>query len=1715
MEDLQPIDLDSLNPDPGPEESGGLAYVMRGGRRLRQREYAPYIPTPMERRIKAAVMAGTGPGEPVDPNMVTSAGVGAVIGGMGSPSVLANPARIDRAKKIAATLDIPFAVAYDNEAGYAKALETHVPDFWKEAGKSTLRAIGSSYVGLGHGMEMLGYSRESADVYRSFGRQMQDTYATHIKPQEFTLSRVADPAWWATTVVEGLTSSLSLVPGALVAGYTGMVLGPAIGLGTFGTTVLAALGATAASRPFEAILEASQTKEQLIREGWDEGLADKQAEFVFQQNMRLGVADVAQIVTAFTPMTRMMSQAASQVLAKRVGAAALKFTGLGASEAIEEIWQQGIQQAAIEGGSVIEKVRRMNPEMREAGVIGALMGYGLGGAGSAYNALTSHVESRLSRPVADKYEEAILARKAQGMDDHSAKLSALDEVAGTPEGKKDIQDAIIELKDIVEGRPAAETDKETMDRAVDAYIKSQENQPDIVPPTDIEELTNEETLDAVARGEVSIDEVLGVEPEPAIEFGATLLAAGAGDLIPALKVDDVVVSGELPTGMKRGQIHADLIEKLPPDLQEKFLAANDDSMRGFLDKDGNYLTREEATALVGPQGIPILKPESTTPQPPTLRPAIRVDGEVKFTDPTGNTHAQVAEMMVAAWNAKEIAPDANVESGWVDENGEFISNQEAISRRETAAKIMPDKTESRFISEETYEAAKKALKEKTSGLHAGFDPTALGNMITIGAYHIENGLRTFSAWSKQMVAEFGDVIKPYLQTIWDSSKAIVDLKSAVREVEGATQSARQVKPQVRRATGQNVVAKMIREDEALRAAMKKAEQASRIAYREGNKAGIEQAKADIRDIVIKAKVKAELFGFREGFNVAQRLTTKEMSQAFREDIKRREQTAKAMVDLIQEQLPPHLRGKLLDAVADRMTNGHINETLDRIEQMRTRNIKKELIEEINEFKNYKGDLDIQYKKRLDELLGDINTNVISAKTMRKLKSFMDWADENGMPSGIGAKMRANLERFQKTQVREFLIDEAAGVQDAFAPQLRTIQAELTIEELQDIRDTAKHLIEMGKLKRRLKLRYDERERDKAIERVLSTTQNMDYEYSGEDTNLDKLKKTALYTYLQQRSPLRVGRRMDGNIWGENTKMFQKISYADSDAQAETRKRTKEAMLKIHEVAPDIDWTDDDTNHRIAVNVYAAMPNTDPQVLILMEKFGWQEIPELNAQEKAAVQILVKEVGARQDVLAAMTEELYNREFVKVPNYFPFKYEGEFHVNPVDGVLQTAHMTQSAFHGMTEERKQHVLKTLRTDVLGIFEQAINEQEWFIHVQPALDDVRQVVTSHRFHEAAGDAGTNYWLEHLDIVARRGWTTAASKANQSPWARILKVSRKNIAVGILAFRPTTILLQPTAIFPALAYVNTEFGPKAAAYVAGEFIKMWTIPGHFNKVFEKGQALQNRKAGDVSVEDLLAEARTGSATDRFTRYGMGWIIAADVRTAAGVQQGIENYLTEMGVPDAHLEAETVMQLVSASSDVSLRPHMFARGEFARTMLTFQSFISNTWDILADDIVRRGLIQGDVSKKIAALVGIGLFVMAKMSEDEIRKFYYMVIGRGIRKEKDTPFIVDATFGMMSNYPVLGAAFDMMSSRGGAADIPLNKLINDMIGGAIVGPLTATEKTKAETIQKGILRGVKAGAIVFGGRPGTGPIFDVLEGILFPEQDRSGKPGPMKLKGAQ
>lgn len=100
------------------------------------------------------------------------------------------------------------------------------------------------------------------------------------------------------------------------------------------------------------------------------------------------------------------------------------------------------------------------------------------------------------------------------------------------------------------------------------------------------------------------------------------------------------------------------------------------------------------------------------------------------------------------------------------------SEQQESSETTTA----PDAKRNRLVSEDRYAQLRERMKGKLSQLNVGIDPEMLSIGIEMAVYHIENGAYKFADFTRKMVADLGDAIRPYLKAFYNGARDLPEMK---------------------------------------------------------------------------------------------------------------------------------------------------------------------------------------------------------------------------------------------------------------------------------------------------------------------------------------------------------------------------------------------------------------------------------------------------------------------------------------------------------------------------------------------------------------------------------------------------------------------------------------------------------------------------------------------------------------------------------------------------------------------------------------------------------------------------------------------------------------------------------------------------------------------------------------------------------------------------
>ena len=85
----------------------------------------------------------------------------------------------------------------------------------------------------------------------------------------------------------------------------------------------------------------------------------------------------------------------------------------------------------------------------------------------------------------------------------------------------------------------------------------------------------------------------------------------------------------------------------------------------------------------------------------------------------------------------------------------------------------------KLVTDEQYEELKKRMRDKLRGqANVGIDPEILSIGVQMAVYHIEKGARKFADYAKDMIADLGDVIRPYLKAFYNGARELPEVEEA-------------------------------------------------------------------------------------------------------------------------------------------------------------------------------------------------------------------------------------------------------------------------------------------------------------------------------------------------------------------------------------------------------------------------------------------------------------------------------------------------------------------------------------------------------------------------------------------------------------------------------------------------------------------------------------------------------------------------------------------------------------------------------------------------------------------------------------------------------------------------------------------------------------------------------------------------------------------------
>ena len=148
------------------------------------------------------------------------------------------------------------------------------------------------------------------------------------------------------------------------------------------------------------------------------------------------------------------------------------------------------------------------------------------------------------------------------------------------------------------------------------------------------------------------------------------------------------------------------------------------------------------------------------------------------------THPRKVDYVVNGYFLGKTAYDY---AEYLSKNGPAPKSEHSAEGNTSETKAeQPKKNPSgnRLVTDERYEELKKRMRAKLRGqLNMGVDPEILAIGTEMAVYHIEKGARKFAEFAKDMIADLGEAVRPYLKAFYNGAR---DLPEMAEYAEGLT-----------------------------------------------------------------------------------------------------------------------------------------------------------------------------------------------------------------------------------------------------------------------------------------------------------------------------------------------------------------------------------------------------------------------------------------------------------------------------------------------------------------------------------------------------------------------------------------------------------------------------------------------------------------------------------------------------------------------------------------------------------------------------------------------------------------------------------------------------------------------------------------------------------------------------------------------------------------
>lgn len=464
--------------------------------------------------------------------------------------------------------------------------------------------------------------------------------------------------------------------------------------------------------------------------------------------------------------------------------------------------------------------------------------------------------------------------------------------------------------------------------------------------------------------------------------------------------------------------------------------------------------------------------------------------------------------------------------------------------------------------------------------------------------------------------------------------------------------------------------------------------------------------------------------------------------------------------------------------------------------------------------------------------------------------------------------------------------------------------------------------------------------------------------------------------------------MDGfmNYLGATTRVFKQTMDRAHNAYLQLK---EEVTRPIKDLSDKLKLTE--VNYK-RIGTWAALQQKSGREKLLNSGRTAKEMDTLKLSdgEMEMFVLMRKALDSLRPALQLMMRLVYNKDFTRVKDYFPFmtdfKAMNDMEIQQMFG-LDAPLLSDTAAEfakkdvskGFTKERKGAGKQKIRIDALNVFLTHVENATYLIEMAQPIKELGELAASSEYREIAGDFGQAIWVDWIDLLARKGRVEGRSD--------FFDTLRKNVAVATLGGKLASALIQPTALLDGAAFVGGSYVSRGIKNVAN---KEWRV------FMKKNMPEIRERVGDdpnyVNLEGdgLLKDVKAGGM---YVLKKLDLFAASAVASGAYIksveQRGLVVDLTQVDAL-AIEEAQLAVRRTQSSSFAKDAPPIISQAKLTGipsidSLITqFQSFMFGRWSLIQHDMIEAGLLQ----KRTKQGMNIAMFlILANIAEVQVRHY--------------------------------------------------------------------------------------------------------------------------------